>query len=135
QRHRQHFQQIVTARVARSRIAKIIKRRGKPGHGYPPYYEGHPKNPYQLIALLYFSNAIPLERNHPALCCPALWCPFPGWTASLHRATMEVSRISCQGRPMIARTLLLSAALALAPAPAAAEPAPAKSAAPEGGSA
>src|SRR5690606_18754401 len=60
QRHRQHFQQIVTARVARSRIAKIIKRRGKPGHGYPPYYEGHPKNPYQLIALLYFSNAIPL---------------------------------------------------------------------------
>ncbi len=36
---------------------------------------------------------------------------------------------------MIARTLLLSAALALAPAPAAAEPAPAKSAAPEGGSA
>src|SRR5690606_18137942 len=54
QRHRQHFQQIVTARIARSRIAKIIKRRGKPGHGYPPYYEGHPKNPYQLIALLYF---------------------------------------------------------------------------------
>src|SRR5690606_18965128 len=67
QRHRQHFQQIVTARVARSRIAKIIKRRGKPGHGYPPYYEGHPKNPYQLIALLYFSNAIPLslQRTNP----------------------------------------------------------------------
>src|SRR5690606_13676271 len=67
QRHRQHFQQIVTARVARSRIAKIIKRRGKPGHGYPPYYEGHPKNPYQLIALLYFSNAIPLKKLRSAI--------------------------------------------------------------------